>query len=458
MTSTNRAQRPGELWTLTRLAVPLAAAQVGLVAMGFVDVAIVGRLGRVPLAAVGLGNAIFLAFAVVGQGMMMGLDPLVAQALGARDRVGARRMLWQGVWLALAVSAVVAIPIVLLPLPLEVLGVASDITAETQRYTWLRALSLPPMLLFVGVRSYLQAHRITWPMVVSVILANIANFFLDVVFVFGAGSIPGMGAAGAAVATVIGTMLQLGVLGVGLWTVRVPEFSRALRRMDPAMMKQALFVGLPVGLQMGAEVGVFALAGFLAARMSATAASAHQVAITLASVSFCVAVGVSSAGAVRVGHGIGAGDTGAARRSGLLAFALGGGFMAASALLFLLAPRWLASTLTDQEDILRAAVPLLAVAAAFQISDGLQAVGAGVLRGAGDTRFAFVANLIGHYGVGLPIALFAGIRLGLGVEGLWYGLAAGLTAVALALFVRFLKLSSKPIAALRSDRAAPAAH
>lgn len=449
MDATTQKRGPSELWTLTKLAVPLAAAQVGLMAMGFVDVAIVGRLGAVPLAAAGLGGAIFLAFSIAGQGVMMGLDPLVAQALGARDPILARGMLWQGVWLGLLVSAVLAVPIALVPLALEPLGVAADLTAQTQTFTWIRILSLPPMLVFVALRSYLQAHRLTWPMVAAVVVANILNYVLDVILVFGAGPIPSLGAAGAAISTVFCTVVQVALLCLGMRLVRVPEFPRPLRRMSFARMREAFVVGLPVGLQLGAEVGVFAFAGFLAARMSATAASAHQIAITLASVSFCVAVGVSSAGAVRVGHGVGAWDTKAARHSGLLTFAVGGGFMGASALVFLYAPYLLVGTLTDKQDIIDAAVPLLAIAAAFQVSDGLQAVGAGVLRGAGDTKFAFVANLVGHYVVGLPVALFAGLWLHRGVEGLWYGLAAGLTVVAIALFARFLKLSSKPIGALK---------
>ena len=141
----------------------------------------------------------------------------------------------------------------------------------------------------------------------------------------------------------------------------------------------------------------------------------------------------------------------------MLAFAVGGSFMALCAVAFLLWPRELASLLTDEPHLLADAVPLLAVAAAFQISDGLQAVGAGVLRGAGDKRFAFLANLAGHYVVGLPIALVAGVLLGKGVLGLWYGLAAGLTAVALTLLVRFLRLSSRPIARIEAQPLIPAA-
>jgi multidrug resistance protein, MATE family len=446
-----------ELKALVRLAVPLAFAQVGQVSMGFVDVAVVGRLGAVPLAAVGLGNGIYFTLCVVGLGVMLGLDPLVAQAIGAREEERARRLLWQGMWLALGVGVALSLPIAALTLLLQPLGVANDVARETTAYTLTRLPSLVPLLAYAGIRSYLQAHRHTLPLVVAVVVANLANFALDYVLVFGGAAvpfvgsalaaIPSLGAAGAALATVVCTILQLAI--VAHWGVRaipIRETSSSLRRPVRSDIQLALNVGGPVGLQMGAEVGVFALAGFLAARIGAEAAAAHQVALTLASVSFCAAVGVASAGAVRVGHAIGAADAIRTRRSGMLAFAVGGGFMALCALGFLLWPRTLASLLADEPEILAEVVPLLAVAAAFQISDGLQAVGAGVLRGAGDTRFAFLANLSGHYVVGLPIALFAGVVLQKGVLGLWYGLAAGLTAVAFTLLIRFARLSSRPIA------------
>ncbi|HEY5676402.1 MAG TPA: MATE family efflux transporter, partial [Myxococcales bacterium] len=146
----------------------------------------------------------------------------------------------------------------------------------------------------------------------------------------------------------------------------------------------------------------------------------------------------------------GARDTPAARRSGLTAFAGGAGIMSLSALCFWLAPGALARMLSDQADVISASVPLLGVCAVFQLSDGIQGVGAGVLRGAGDTRFAFLANLIGHYFVGLPVAIGLGIWRGHGVIGLWWGLCAGLTAVAVALLTRFVRISAREIAPLEA--------
>ena len=212
-------------------------------------------------------------------------------------------------------------------------------------------------------------------------------------------------------------------------------------------MARAAQVGAPIALHMAAEVGLFALVGFLAGRLGRVSLGAHQIAIALASTSFTFAVGIGSAGAVRVGWAVGAHDTPAARRAGLVAFGTRAGVMALSALVFFLFPSQLARLMTSEPEVGRAAAALLAVAAVFQISDGIQAVGAGVLRGAGDTRFTFAANMVGHWLVGLPVAVVLGLA-GRGVLGLWWGLCAGLSVVAAALLVRFLRLSAQPIAPL----------
>lgn len=457
---TSAASTPlNEIWTevraIIRLAVPIALAQAGFVTMGVVDTAIVGRLGAVPIAAVGLGSGMIFTFTVLGIGVMLGLDPITAQAVGARDLVRARQALWQGIWLALLTAVVVAVPLALVPLALEPLGVAPDIAQQTRLYVWIRMFSIAPVLMFQAARGYLQAHSSMRMLVISVVAANLLNYALNRVCVFGGASvpvvgealgfIPPMGVRGSALATLVCSVVQFALAAVGVRRIPVEGFSPARRRFDRVLVAQILRVGVPVGLQLGAEVGFFALVGLCAARFGAEEGAAHQIALSLTSISFCMAVGFSEAGSVRVGHCIGAEDERGVRRAGRVAFAVGGTFMAGSGALFLFAPHWLAGAMTDRPEILAVAVPLLAVAAAFQLSDGMQAVGAGVLRGAGDTRFTFKANLIGHYGVGVPVALAAGIWLGKGIQGLWYGLAAGLTAVAAVLVTRFVKLSARPI-------------
>lgn len=445
-----------ECGRLFRLAIPLAVAQAGQTMMGVVDLAVVGRLGAAEIGAVGLGNGLFFFFAMLASGIVMGIDPLVSQAVGAGDPVRARKMLWQGVYLSFAVGFIIMVPIVLSPMLLPLFRIEQEVVELAAIYTRIRALSLVPLLLFVVVRSYLQGKSVTRPMVVSMVVANVFNLASDLLFVYGGAglpdwtgplrSVPAMGVTGAAVATLIAGFVQLAIVAVALPEVHLPPGStETLHALMPDDINRALHVGLPLGLQLGAEVGVFALVGFFAGSIGEVALASHQVALTLASFTFTVAVGIGSAASVRVGIGVGARDRHAARVSGLTAFASGAAYMSVMAMVFAFFPRQVAALLTDEPEVIAAAAPVLIVAAFFQISDGIQAVGAGVLRGAGDTRFAFVANVVGHWVVGMPIALWLGFGMEYGVIGLWWGLFAGLSAVGLLLFVRFRKISSREI-------------
>jgi MATE family multidrug resistance protein len=452
-----------ELRSLLRLAFPLALAQAGTQLMGFVDVAVLGRVGTTELGAAGLGNSLFFALSILGMGIVMGIDPLIAQALGARAEVRARRILWQGVWLALIAGFALMIPMALSPLLLPLLGIEESLIAPASLYVWIRMLSLPFFMMFIAMRAYLQAHGVIRAMIFAMVAANLFNLIADIVLVFGGSvlpewtgplrAIPAYGVAGAAFASVIASIAQTGILALAIRGIRFgTAMPRRMHALDRPMLRRAFVVGLPVGLQMGAEVGVFALVGLIAGKFGEAALGAHQVALTLASFTFTAAVGVGAAGSVRVGRAIGARDAAGTRLAGLVAFAAGTGLMTIAALSFLLLPRPLVLLLTNQEEVLRIAVPLLAVAAVFQISDGVQGVGAGVLRGAGDTRFAFVANLVGHWAIGFPIALLLGFTLDWGVVGLWWGLCAGLTAVAVLLLGRFWRLSSAAIAPIEDHR------
>jgi len=430
--------------------------------MGVVDSAVLGRAGAVPLAGTGLGNALFLALSIFGTGVMMGLDPLLAQAAGAGESVRARRLLWQGTWLSLGVSAAISLPTLAVPPLLVPLGIEPPVASEAGRYLLWRLPGLPFFLLYVSARAYLQAGGHVRAIVVAAVVANVVNVPADLLLVFGGASlpawtgplrsVPAMGAAGAAIATSLCSALQAAILA---WSAGAVPFDRpipGLRRPDHAELRAAVRVGVPIGLHMGAEVGIFALVGFLAGRLGAVQLAAHQIAIAVATLTFTIAVGVGSGGSVRVGWAVGARDREGARRSGLVAFGAGAAFMSLCALAFLVIPGPIARLLTDDPDVIAVAVPLLRVAALFQISDGIQAVGAGVLRGAGETRFTFAANMVGHWALGVPAAVLIGIVLGGGVTGLWWGFCIGLTVVAASLLWRFLKVSAREIVPL-SERA-----
>lgn len=442
-----------ELSLLSRLAAPIALTQAGQAMMGVVDTAVVGRAGAVELGGVGLGNGIFFTVSVLGIGAMLGMDPMISQAIGARQPERARQLLWQGVWFAILAALVLCLPLALLPGALRWVGTEPEVVPHAWIYVALRLPGLIPLLVFAGQRAYLQAIGRPGVLAWAAVIANVANLGFDLLFVFGGESlpawtgplrwVPAMGAGGAAIASTLCTVLQM---GIAAWAIsRMKESHASSRRPVKKDLLRAFRIGLPIGLHMTAEVGVFALAGVLASTLGTEELAAHQIALTLASLSFTAAVGIGNAGSVRVGWAIGARNAPAARRSGLVAVAAAGGVMAMAAAVFTIFPEHVAGLMTDRPRVVAAAVPLLYVAAVFQIADGIQGAGAGVLRGMADTRFTFVANLLGHYVVGLPIAMLAAFFFDVGVTGIWWGLCAGLICVAAALLTRFLKLSAKEL-------------
>lgn len=438
-----------DLW---RLAPPLVATFAGSQLMSFVDTAMVGRLGSTALAGVGIGNGIFLAVTIVGMGCVLGMDPLVAQALGAGHSREARDVLRAGSRVALYVSLPLIVLIALLPALLAPLGVEAATAHATRTFLWGRLANVLPLVLFTAFRSYLAAVGRTRAIVVSVVVANLVNVVGDGLLIYGDGALewaglpgiglPRLGVLGAGLSTSFSSIVQLAVVALG---VRALEASpRASSR--PLPVRRVLGIGAPIGLQLLAEVGAFAIASVLAGRLGALQAAGHQVALTLASFSFTVSLGVASATAVLVGRAVGRNDSPGAQRAGFAGLASSLCFMAVSAAVFFLAPTALARLLTDQPDVLAAALPLVRVAAFFQLSDGAQVTASAALRGAGDTRTSQLANLVGHYAIGLPLAIGLGFYAGWGAVGIWWGLSAGLTFVALVLTLRFHWLSSRPIA------------
>jgi len=435
-----------ELKTLLRLAGPLAAAQAGTQIMGLVDLAVLGRLGAGEMGAAGLGNAIFFAISMLGIGINLGVDPMISQAFGAGDAVRARHVMWQGVWLALGVTVVLTVVLLFAPLLLPLFDVATPLRPIASQFLLVRTAGLAPMLLFFVLRAYLQSQHITRPMVIAMLIGNVFNFVSDIVLVFGWGPFPRMGAAGAALSTDLGSVLQLLIVALTVKSIRLPPHDAGvLHHPKWPEIRQAIRIGLPIGIQMAAEIGVFVLVGLLAGHLGAIDLAAHQLVLAFASFTFTIAVGVASAGAVRVGLAVGARDQPRTRMAGFSAITGGIAIMLAGAAVFAIFPRAVAGLMTDQENVIVAAVPVLLVAAVFQLSDGLQAIGAGILRGAGDTTFPLASNLVGHWLVGLPIALYLGFHRNMGIVGLWWGLCAGLTAVAILLLFRFNRLSKTAI-------------
>ncbi len=440
----------GELRALVRLGLPIVASMAGSQVLGFVDTAMVGRLDAVSLAAVGLGNGIFFTISLVAMGLVLGMDPLVSQAIGAKERSRARRVLWQAVWIALVASVPAMVLMLVGSAFVEKIGI-DKVTAESAfQFVLGRFFNVVPFLVFTAGRTYLQAIGQAGVTAWAFVWTNIANFIGNVIFIYGDAGLAWFGLPG------IG-LPALGVFGSGLSStmasfVALMALYRPLMRhggrpepedfrRDPETMRQIARLGKPIALHLLAEAGAFSLAGVFAGWLGPQALAGHQVALGLASMSFVFALGVANATAVRVGLAVGRNDSAGVRRAGFAGLLAGTLMMSVSILLFAFAPGLCARVLTDKPDVIRNAVPLLRIAAIFQLADAAQVIMAGALRGAGDTTTTQHVNMIGHYLVGLPLALVLGFVFHLGAEGIWWGLTAALFGVAITLVIQFVRLS-----------------
>lgn len=427
MSSEHRAQ--------LALAIPLALQQLGVQLMGTVDAALLGRYSQSALAGAGIGNNLLFAITAIGFGIVMGLDTVIPQALGGGRTNDARRALAAGLRIAVVLGLVSMLVVFASPWLLALTDTPPDVARDARVYTYVRAFGVVPFLLSIALRSYLAAQSTTRPLIIAVIAGNIANALLDLLLIFTLD----LGVIGAGIATVI---VQIVIVGVYAIAVRELDDRVPLPRATRDDARQIVRYGLPVGGQLLAEIGIFGVATVLAAHLGKLPSAAHTIALNLASFTFSFAIGIGNATSVRVGHAIGAGDRALARRRGIIGLQIGLAGMAGCAIVFLLAPVALARMFSADAGVIAATVPLLQIAALFQLSDGTQAIGAGALRGLGQTRATLIGNLIGHYGLGLGISLALTFGLGLGAPGLWWGLSAGLTATAFYLVVRFLRATA----------------
>ncbi len=420
-----------------RLAAPVAFVQVGMVAMGMVDIIMVGHLSAVALAAVALGNLYFFGSTIFGMGVLMALDPIIAQAVGAKDELGVTRGLQRGLLLA----AVITIPTTLLLLPaawvLRLLAQPADVVPVAALYDWICAPGVFPVFAFIVFRQTLQAKHRMRPIVLTIILANLLNAALDWILIYGHWGMPPSGVAGAAWASTVSRwVMVLLLLGAG-WTSLLRHLHPIVPRLcELAPLRRMLLLGAPIGFQFQIEYAAFAVIGLLMGVFGTEQLAGHQVALNLASFTFMVPLGVGSAAAVLIGNAIGRHDPATARRQAGAALVCGTAFMSVSACVFILIPRQLAELYSTEIGVLALAAQLIPVAGVFQVFDGLQVVAGGILRGAGDTRIPMVINIAGFWVVMMPLSWFFGFRTSLGAVGLWYGLVGGLGAVALLLLWR----------------------
>ncbi|WP_108396528.1 MATE family efflux transporter [Devosia submarina] len=434
-----------ELYATFALAWPLVVAQLAQNALHTTDVILLGWLGPSYLAAGTLATTFLMPFLVAGVGIVGAVAPLVAQARGARDIKAIRRIVRQGCWAAIALATLL-VPIVWQIKPIYLaLGQDPLATERAEEFMHIAAWSLFPAIGLMAFRSLLSAFDTTRAILVITIAGVLINAALAYVLIFGHFGFPRMELRGAATATLITNFAMLAMMM--LYVVRHRRLKRfhVLARFwkpDWPRFREIFSVGLPIGLTVLAEVGLFTAAAILMGRLGTDEVAAHAIALQCASLAFMVPMGIGIAATVRVGRAYGRGDPEGIRKAGWTAFALGTGFMVLSCTVFLTAGPSVVALFLDPHNVANSnavalAATFLVVAGVFQLVDGAQVVAAHALRGLSDTKVPMMVAIFGYWAVGLPIAYGLGFAANWRGVGIWIGLAAGLTFVAVVLVIRF---------------------
>ncbi len=433
---------------MVALAVPVALSELGWMAQGVVDTIMVGRLGPAAIGAVALGNAVCYTPSIFGAGLMLGLDTLVSQAYGRKDHDECHRWLAQGVYLACFAAVPIMAAIALASVWLPRFGIAAEVAVPASAYMRRFLWGTLPLLLYGATRRYLQGVGQVRVVTVAYVLANLVNWFLNWVLIYGKLGMPALGVNGSAISTVFARISMAIVLLGFAWRYerkRGHPLFRHWAAPQAARLRSLLRLGAPAAGQILLEVGAWNLATFSAGYLTPVALATHQIVLNYASVTYMVPLGISAAAAVSVGHAVGAGDAARARRAGWMALALGAGFMLLAAVVLLLWPVPLIELYTRDARVLAVGPALLGIVAAFELFDGIQTVSTGALRGLGETRAPMLANLVGYWVLGLPLGFFLCFGLKWGIYGLWIGLTLALIVIALALMARWRKDSRRQL-------------
>jgi len=407
---------------MLQLAAPLVLAELGWMGMGIVDTMMVGRVSAEAIGAVSLGSVLFYAVAIFGSGLTLGLDTLVSQSFGARRMMDCHRSLINAVYFCLPLApALMLLVWCWVPL-LERFGINPSVLRQTVPYLMAIMWSTFPLLLYFALRRYLQAMNRVAPIMFALISANGINLAGNWILVYGHFGFRPMGAEGSGWATCVSRVYMVVVLASYLLydaTVRRTGLLDASLAPDFRRIRELVRLGLPAATQLSLEVGVFAAATALIGTLNAASLAAHQIAMNVATFTYMVPLGISSAAAVRVGQALGRDDVHAAGRAGWVAMALG--------------------AFTTDRAVIRTAISLLAVAAAFQLFDGLQTVATGALRGAGDTRTPMICHLLLYWLLGLPLGYVLCFVVGWGAVGLWTGLCVALILIGSVLLAVWMR-------------------
>jgi MATE family multidrug resistance protein len=431
-----------------RLAIPVVFSQVGHTLVQTSDSIIVGHFaGTISLAAVSLVNSIFVIGMVIGLGVSYGITPLIAQHNGRKDYAECGRLLSN----ALLINTIAGIALFLLVSvgAMQLIGHLDQATAVVEQarpYLFTMGISLAPLMIFNTFKQFAEGLGFTFQAMVISIAGNVLNIVLGIIFVKGMFGIKPMGVVGVGYSTLIDRCSMAVVMS--FYVCRSKNFkaylkSFVVKNIDRLRCLSILKIGAPVALQYVFELSAFSGAAILIGTIGPVPQAAHQIAINLAALTYMAASGVSAASAIKSGNYFGAKQHRDLRLSAISNYHIVIVFMSMMAILFSLGNHILPWMYTSDRSVIDIAAQLLIIAALFQLFDGTQVVGLGILRGMGDVNIPTIFTMIAYWVVGLPIGYLLGIHLKMGVTGVWYGLVMGLLTSSLLLFIRFQMISKK---------------
>ena len=440
-----------------KLAYPIILGMVGHTLVGIVDNIMVGRLGPTELAAVSLGNSFVFIAMSFGIGFSTAITPLIAEADGKKNIEEGRSVFHHGLFLC-TVLGISLFTIIFFAKPLiSLMGQPQEVVDMAKPFLDIVAFSLIPLIIFQGYKQFADGKSETKYGMWANILSNVVHIIINYFLIYGIWIFPKMGIVGAAIGTVLSRIIMVIYMHYVLKSKAkfVPYFENFnFNQIKKSMLKKIANLGLPSSLQMFFEVALFTGAIWLSGALGTTSQAANQIALSLASLTFMFAMGLSVAAMIRVGNQKGLKDYSklqlVARSIFLLAIILEIVF----ALIFVAFHQYLPEifvsskqglNLAENQEVLKIASHLLLVAAVFQISDGIQVVVLGALRGLQDVKVPMYITFIAYWVIGFPISIYLGLYTNLGAVGIWIGLCAGLTAAALFLYIRFEKLTKKLI-------------
>ena len=435
-----------ELRRTAMLAAPLSLGHLASGLVGLVDTAIAGRHGTATLAAVAVGMALFWLPMMIPMGTLMALPPTVSALDGGGRRGEIAPVFRQALWLALALGVVLFVLASLAPLALAPMGIDADVRPGAAAFLHAIRWGVPAFTAYLAMRYLSDGLHWSLPTMVLGFGGLLLLAPLGWALTNGAWGLPELGPAGLGYASA--AMFWAQAICFALYLRYSPRFAdlAVFARFDPPdarVIGQLLRTGLPIGVTVAMEGGLFVATALLIGRLGEVPVAAHQIAINVASLAFMIPFGVAEATTVRVGHALGRGDRAGIRRAALAGLLLVLATQALSALVLLTGNAHIAALYTRDAAVATLAAGLLLYAAAFQFPDGVQVISAGALRGLGDTRVPMLLAALAYWGIGMPVGAGLGLALGWGPRGMWLGLIAGLAVAAVLLARRFLRSSAR---------------